>query len=134
MPIIWAGKLFRVLFLYFRKKIILYCYLIGAVSVLFASFAQDWNIFMIALIVTGCGISPYTTLTFVLLNEISGFYLYITFYLNKFYSLIFKDRNSEPNLLWLFHYHGELDKLYLFLLPLFIKIGKLKFFILSLFP
>jgi hypothetical protein len=89
---------------------------------------------MIALIVTGCGISPYTTLTFVLLNEISGFYLYITFYLNKFYSLIFKDRNSEPNLLWLFHYHGELDKLYLFLLPLFIKIGKLKFFILSQFP
>ena len=28
---------------------------------------------MIALILTGCGISPYITISFVLLNEISGF-------------------------------------------------------------
>jgi hypothetical protein len=89
---------------------------------------------MIALIVTGCGISPYTTLTFVLLNEISGFYLSISFYLNLLCNLIYKDKNLEHNLLWLFHYHGELDKLYLFLLLLFIKNGKLKFYILLLFP
>jgi len=45
---------------------------LGAISALFASFAQDWTTFMIALIITGCGLSPYITVTFVLLNEISG--------------------------------------------------------------
>lgn len=34
---------------------------------------------MVALIITGCGLSPYVTVTFVLLNEISGKFKYIKF-------------------------------------------------------
>lgn len=55
-----------------RKKVLWICYIIGTFGITVAAFSKNWTEFQIALITAGSGISPYITLTFVLLNEISG--------------------------------------------------------------
>ena len=69
------GRLYgKVFFCIFngRKKVLWICYIIGTFGITVAAFSKNWTEFQIALITAGSGISPYITLTFVLLNEISG--------------------------------------------------------------
>ena len=50
----------------------LMAYLLGAVASIVDDFSRNWYQFMFGIIALGSGMSPFITLTFVLLNEISG--------------------------------------------------------------
>ena len=55
-----------------RKSTLIFTYGLGAISLLIARFAVSWYMFMFFLVFAGIGINPYTSLSFVLLNESAG--------------------------------------------------------------
>ena len=50
----------------------LFAYCLAAGASVICDFATTWWVFMLGIIILGCGCSPFITLTFVLLSEISG--------------------------------------------------------------
>ncbi len=74
--------------------------MIGSSAALLGAFATSWKMFMCALIIVGCGLSPFITITFVLLNEISGINSKKAKNLGRFQRLFF-------------NYHGASAKLFL---------------------
>jgi len=55
-----------------RKSTLIFTYTLGAISLLIARFSINWYMLMFFLVFAGIGINPYTSLSFVLLNEIAG--------------------------------------------------------------